>query len=159
MKNRILLPFLFLTLFATAAFAAEPLSMEPAVIQNEKAPSDAMAVVTGSGQMMTKPGAVFSTGGDDTGMALPYLASNPKPIVYPRWAVRQGWTGKIVLAIEIFKDGNVGRYKIMQSTGYKMLDHAAVQAVQVWKFHPARKNGQAIHTCVQIPILFELRSE
>ena len=117
------------------------------------------AVVTGDGKLTVKPGAVFTEGGDYTGLSLPYLVANPKPISYPRWAVRQGWQGKCAIAIEVLPDGALGRYKVMQSTGYRVLDNEAVKAVRSWKFHPAMKDGKPVVTCVQIPIFFRLETE
>ena len=160
MKKQISFFVLSLMMFAASALAADNFTAEPVLMQNEKAAAgDVFAIVTGSGQVISKPGAIFTQGGDYKGMELPYLISNPKPIVYPRWAVRQGWTGQLELAIEIFENGRVGKYKVMKSTGHEMLDKAAIKSVQTWKFHPAMKNGKAIHTCVQIPILFDLQSE
>ena len=86
------LPVLILTIFltATTAFALERLSVEPALTPSETVSSDTFrAIVTGDGQLVLKPDAVFSEG-DHAGMELPYLLSHPKPIHYPRWALRQG---------------------------------------------------------------------
>jgi len=117
------------------------------------------AVVTQSGKLTIKPGLVFTEGGDYAGMRLPYLVSDPKTIFYPRWAVRQGWQGKCVIAIEVLLDGTVGRFQIMHSTGYRVLDDQAVKAVRSWKFHPAVKDGKQIVTCVEIPVFFKLTVE
>ena len=86
----------------------------------------------------------------------PFLVSTPKPISYPQWALRQGWEGRLSIAVEVLKDGHVGRMQVMQSTGYRLLDEAATKAVRTWKFHPAMKNGQAIVECVQIPVTFKI---
>ena len=146
-------------LFTFNARAAEKMAMDaPALFNSESAASgDFTMIVSGNGKIVAKPKAIFTTGGHYEGTALPYLISTPKSILYPRWAVRQGWKGKLVLAIEVFENGTVGKYKVMQSTGYKMLDEAAIKAVQTWVFSPALKDGKAFHTCVQIPILFDLQ--
>ena len=160
MKNRILTVLISLTVFAASAYATEKMAIDPAaMLKGDASPATYTMIVSGNGQVETKPGAVFTTGKEDAAMQLPYLISNPKPIVYPRWAVRQGWKGELVLALEIFKNGGVGRYKVMQSTGYQMLDNAAIKSVKTWKFSPAMKDGKAVLTCVQIPILFDLKSE
>ena len=112
--------------------------------------------MTDQGELVAKAGKVFTEGGRYDNVALPYLLSQPEPIPYPRWAVRQGWEGKLDLALEILPDGTVGRTKVMQSTGFPLLDQAADKAVHGWKFHPAVENGKAVVTCIQIPIFFRL---
>lgn len=137
------------------------MAMKPVSMPSEAQASNPFSMtVTGSGRMIPKAGPV-STGGAHygEGVQLPYLISTPKPIQYPRWAMRQGWQGRFSLAIEILTDGSVGRTKVMQSTGHRLLDRVAASAVRNWKFHPAMKNGQPVVTCIQIPIVFQLEKE
>lgn len=112
--------------------------------------------VTSDGQFIPTPGPVF-TEGDEPGTELPYLVSKPKPISYPRWAVRQEWQGKLILAVEILPNGRVGRMKVMKSTGYRLLDRTATKAIQQWKFHPATKDGNPVLSCIQVPVEFRLQ--
>ena len=149
-----------LLILASNAYAAEQIALEPvSAAKQSGSPNPFTMIVSGDGKMIAKPGAVFTDGGDYSGVILPYLISSPKPILYPRWAVRQGWQGKLILAVEIFTDGTVGKYKVMRSTGHKMLDDAATKAIQTWKFYPAIKDGKPYHTCVEIPVLFDLMGE
>ncbi|MBI2167798.1 MAG: energy transducer TonB [Candidatus Omnitrophica bacterium] len=104
-----------------------------------------------------RPGQIFSTGTHAPDFTLPSLKEDPAPIRYPRWAVQEGWEGTLSIAIEVKTDGTVGRWMIMKSTGYPLLDEAAAAAVRQWQFHPATEQGKAILMCVQIPILFELK--
>ena len=129
----------------------------PAAIQGSPANTFGLTV-TGDGKLIVRPGRVFTEGGDYSGMILPYLLSNPKPIPYPRWAVRQGWQGRFVIAIEVLVNGSVGRFKVMKSTGHTLLDESATNAVRIWKFSPAAKNGKPVVTCIQIPVVFQLDS-
>lgn len=114
-------------------------------------------IVTGDDQLKARPGKLFTQGGNYEAIELPYLVSTPEPIKYPRWALRQGWEGDFIIAVEILKDGRVGRYHVMESTGHKILDKAATEAVLSWKFQPATKNGEAIVECVQIPVTFKIK--
>lgn len=156
-----------LLIFAVSPFsvmAQEAASLEavPAaagILAGDKSSDPFGFTVTGDGKLLTKPGPLFTEGGDYTGLELPYLLSDPNPIPYPRWAMRQGWHGRFSLAIEILPDGSVGRTKVMQSTGHRLLDRVAESAVRNWKFHPATKNGQPVVTCIQIPIVFQLEKE
>ncbi len=152
---------LVLMVFAVShAYAVEGVVMEPASAWNAQDTSAASfsIVVTGSDKLIIKPGVVF-TEGEEPGTELPYLLDNPKPISYPRWAMANGWQGKMVIAIEIREDGSVGLYQLMHSTGYKVLDEAAIEALQSWKFHPAIKEGKPTKICIQIPIRFQLQED
>ena len=156
--------FVFLSLFSLAllsqAYAQEGVMPQPLNAGNDSWMNDSLSfTITSSGKLLTKPGPVFTEGGNYEGIVLPYLTSTPKPISYPRWAIRQGWEGKVSIALEILPNGKVGRTKVMQSTGYPLLDKTADKAVHGWNFHPAMKDGKAIVTCIQIPISFKLLEE
>ena len=147
-----------LTTLAQEASSLESVSAA-GFLAGDKSSDPFSLTVTGDGKLLTKPGPLFTEGGNYEGLQLPYLLSNPTSIPYPRWAVRQGWQGRSSLAIEVLPNGTVGRTKIMQSTGHRLLDHVADSAVRSWKFHPAMNNGQTIVTCIQIPIVFQLEKE
>lgn len=102
-------------------------------------------------------GKIFTTGYHAPDFTLPSLKENPMPIQYPRWAVREGWEGTFMIAIEILPTGVTGLWKVMQSTGYALLDEAATRAIQKWRFHPAQEKGKAIRSCIQIPVHFQLQ--
>lgn len=155
------LAILFMTLLMTASsvYAVEQIAVEPVLTQAQTYSENLPLLVTGQDELILKPGTLFSEGGHHEGTQLPYLISNPVPIKYPRWALRQGWQGDISIAIEIKKDGTVGRTKVMKSTGHNILDETATKAVQSWKFHPAMKNGEIIVTCIQIPVRFQIHNQ
>lgn len=104
-----------------------------------------------------KPGTPFSTGYHAGNFTLPSLRQTPEPLRYPRWAVREGWEGTFVIAVEVLPNGRVGRLSVMQSTGYSLLDETAVEAVRRWHFHPATEKGRAVVSCIEIPIHFTLQ--
>ncbi|GAB6081367.1 hypothetical protein JCM30471_02810 [Desulfuromonas carbonis] len=88
----------------------------------------------------------------------PQAASNPPP-AYPRQAREQGWAGSVWLQIRIGSSGGVETVHLEQSSGYPLLDEAAIEAVRNWKFEPARQAGQAIATTVRVPIRFRLDND
>lgn len=104
-----------------------------------------------------EPGSLYTSGTHSPDFILPSLREEPAPVRYPRWAVREGWEGTFVIAVEVLATGEVGRWKIMESTGYPLLDDVAVKAVTSWHFHPATELGRAVVSCIQIPIHFELK--
>ena len=165
MKNRNFLFSLALIFSLTPAlYGADAISSDVSTvsaprIENNASSNPFSMTVTGTGKLIFKPGQLVHDGGDYTGIALPYLISSPKQIAYPRWALRQGWQGEVVIAIEILTNGSVGRSQVMNSSGHQVLDDAAVKAVKTWKFQPAMREGKSVLECIEIPINFELREE
>ena len=83
---------------------------------------------------------------------------NPQPS-YPLSARRRGIEGKVLLRAEVRPDGVSNRVEVKKSSGWDMLDQAALQAVQNWRFVPARKGEQAVTAWVEIPISFQLEND
>ena len=81
--------------------------------------------------------------------------NNPRP-PYPMVARRMGYHGKVVLDVEVLAEGKAGDVKLHQSSGYDILDNAAVQTVKTWRFTPARRFGQAVTQRFLVPIKFSL---
>ena len=163
MKKNFISSFLILFLFpAVFVFAKEEALPQPLAENVLQAGSPASDLpfkfsVTPKKWTQAKAGQVFATGFHPAGFVLPSLKEDPAPIRYPRWAVREGWEGTFVIAIEVLVSGEVGRWKVMESTGYPLLDEVAAKAIKAWKFHPAAENGKAVVACIQVPIHFELQ--
>jgi protein TonB len=81
--------------------------------------------------------------------------NNPRP-PYPMVARRMGYHGKVVLEVEVLAEGKAGEVKLHQSSGYDILDNAALQTVKTWRFTPARRFGQAVTQRFLVPIKFSL---
>ena len=82
------------------------------------------------------------------------VPSDCPPPPYPPLAVRRGWTGTVVLLIDVAADGSVTGVHIESSSGHRVLDEAAVQAVRGWRFHPGTLDGEAAALVVRKPIRF-----
>ena len=80
---------------------------------------------------------------------------NPKP-VYPPLAVHRGWEGKVLLRVSVSAEGTPLSVSIHQSSGHESLDESAVEAVEKWKFIPAKKGDKAVPCNVIVPINFSL---
>ncbi|MDD5226650.1 MAG: energy transducer TonB [Candidatus Omnitrophica bacterium] len=89
----------------------------------------------------------------------PFPVLTPKAIVYPRRAVRQGWEGQTVVAAEVLPDGSVGRTAVAKSSGHKVLDQAAQEAIESWEFGTESENDEAVPQFVDIPVTFKLQNE
>jgi TonB family protein len=99
-------------------------------------------------------------GGGGDGLAitgLSRLAANDPP-AYPIDARRNGWQGTVVLQLLVNVDGHVSDVKILQSSGYKLLDDSAVKKVKTYVVSPYRVNGVATELQVNLPIAFQLRA-
>jgi protein TonB len=62
----------------------------------------------------------------------------------------------VVLDVEVLSEGKAGDVKLHQSSGYDILDNAALQTVKTWRFTPARRFGQAVTQRFLVPIKFSL---
>ena len=82
-------------------------------------------------------------------------AYNPKP-TYPDAAKREGWQGTVLLRVLINSQGEPATIEINDSSGFEILDQAALTTVRRWRFHPAHQGDQRIASWVKIPIVFRL---
>ncbi len=57
------------------------------------------------------------------------LPNEYRPPAYPRLAERRGWTGTVVLLIDVAADGSVTDVTIESTSGHDILDEGAVTAV------------------------------
>ncbi len=58
-------------------------------------------------------------------------------ISYPDEARRKDWQGTVILSFIIKADGSVRAFKIMQSSGYRLLDRSAMETVRIAEPFPA----------------------
>lgn len=84
--------------------------------------------------------------------------NNPFP-TYPMVARRMGLQGRVVLNVEVLASGVCGTINIHKSSGYAMLDNAALQTVKGWRFMPARQSGNVIDKWFMIPIQFSMKDK
>lgn len=87
----------------------------------------------------------------------PMLASNmPRP-PYPVLARKRGQEGTVHVRCQVDASGNLVSTNVAKSSGFKLLDEAALKAVGKWKFKPGRKNGTNIAGSVIVPVQFKLQ--
>ncbi len=83
--------------------------------------------------------------------------NNPRP-EYPRPAREAGWEGTTVLLVVIMPDGTVGSITLHKTSGYAVLDEAALTAVKTWRFIPAMDGSFPLKSVVRLPIRFDLKA-
>lgn len=81
--------------------------------------------------------------------------NNPAP-VYPEFAQDQGWEGQVVLRVHVSTNGKANVVQVKRSSGKKILDESALQAVQRWSFVPARRGQTPVEGWVDVPIDFKI---
>ncbi|MFQ5956280.1 MAG: energy transducer TonB [Candidatus Brocadiales bacterium] len=79
-----------------------------------------------------------------------------RPPPYPIMARRNEWEGEVVLEIVVSPSGECKRAEVITSSGYQILDRAAVKAAQHWKFVPAMRNDIPVKSTVLVPVVFRL---
>ncbi len=90
------------------------------------------------------------------GGSLAVAAPGNRPPAYPNIARRRGQEGLVLLRVEVTSAGRVAAVQIATSSGHSILDRAAVDAVEDWRFQPAVRAGQSIAATLEIPVRFRL---
>ena len=79
----------------------------------------------------------------------------PKP-VYPREARRRRQEGLVILAVSLSNQGLPQQVTVQESSGFTLLDKAALEAVRRWQFAPAAIHNETIASQVEVPVRFKL---
>ena len=77
---------------------------------------------------------------------------------YPDEARKKYLEGKVLLKMTVSNEGIVSDAEVVESSGYDILDEAAINAVKEWRFTPAKENSEAISAEVVMPIIFKIQS-
>ncbi len=85
---------------------------------------------------------------------VPLPGQSPPP-AYPPAALRRGESGTVVVRVEVDAGGLPLDAKIIQRSGSRDLDRAALDAVRGWRFQPAQSNGQPMAGSLEIPFDFQ----
>ena len=85
----------------------------------------------------------------------PVLVSSPAPR-YPAQAWRRRESGKVMVRVDVGPDGVPTATSLVQGSGSRSLDRAALDAVRRWRFEPAMSGGRPTVASVVVPIEFNL---
>ncbi len=88
-------------------------------------------------------------------VASPDFVENMAP-PYPERAKELKQEGLVLLLVKVDTAGHPVQVEIKQSSGFFLLDQAAVKAVKHWKFAPGRIGGVAVESAAEVPIRFRL---
>ena len=99
--------------------------------------------------------APFVAGANDTDeMPVPVKSVAPK---YPADMKRDGTSGLVVVQVAINENGDVVECTVAKSSRVEF-EAAALQAVQSWKFKPAKKAGVAVSAKIHVPVKFTVET-
>jgi protein TonB len=82
--------------------------------------------------------------------------NNPLP-VYPPLSKRLGEQGQVLVKVLISAQGYAQQAAIAQSSGFKRLDEAALNAVHSWRFVPGKRGGVPEAMWFNVPVEFGLK--
>jgi protein TonB len=75
--------------------------------------------------------------------------------VYPAVALAAGVSGTVVLAATISKAGTIENLRVV--SGPPMLQRAAVDAVEQWRYRPYLLNGEPVAVETTVNVVFNLQ--
>jgi protein TonB len=79
--------------------------------------------------------------------------------VYPPHCRRLGIEGVVRLRVLVDVDGRPEDVSVAATSGERLLDDAALDAVRTWRFEPARRDGVPMRAWAIVPIRFQLLDE
>lgn len=77
---------------------------------------------------------------------------------YPRRAQKRAQQGKVLVSIFIGENGAAYDAKVVESSGHKLLDDAALKTAMEWRFMPAIQNGVPIKSVNNQSFVFSLQN-
>ena len=80
----------------------------------------------------------------------------PEPPIYPRLALKRKQQGEAIIHARVNTEGETEQLELVHSSGYRLLDRSAMDAVASWSFRPARQDGNPITAWIEVPVKFEI---
>jgi protein TonB len=84
------------------------------------------------------------------------LPNNPSP-PYPAEAHARWQQGRVLLEVRVSEFGRVVEARVAESSGFPLLDAAALETAREWRFEPARQGARPIPYTIRLPIRFSIR--
>lgn len=75
---------------------------------------------------------------------------------YPLLARRKGWEGEVLLALRVEPDGRLRVLRILSSSGYRLLDHAAMEALARLERLPDARGLPRTGMETELPVIYRL---
>ena len=104
-----------------------------------------------------------ASGDADSSKVLEFYMVEVKPkvlhsvkLVHPEEALRDSLEGKVFLKFIVNVDGSVSDVKVLRTTGSKVFQKAAIDAISQFRFKPAEHNGKPVAVWMTQPVTFRL---
>ncbi len=94
--------------------------------------------------------------GQFVAVEVPARVLSAVPPAYPATAKVLGQQGTVFIHLLVDKDGSVMRVSVAKTSGYPLLDSAAVQCGHEWKFSAAVQNHKPVRIWISAPVRFVL---
>jgi protein TonB len=142
---------------ATAAVSPPPALPAATAVSQTTASHATSASAVASDESVGTPAAATGIPNVSVRMSTPatYLHS-PQPD-YPRAAREDEEEGLVVLRVRISPEGVPSEVRLDRSSGFSLLDRAAIAAVRHWTFTAATSGDRRIESWMRVPIRFRLR--
>lgn len=85
----------------------------------------------------------------------PTFLTKPKAPSYPRVARKRGFEGTALIEVQFNRLGEQISQQVVKSTGFSVLDLAAIEAVEQWQFAVPNELSAGLFT-VRVPVKFSL---
>ena len=95
-------------------------------------------------------------GGDE--IERPRFLSGEVPIEYPLQMWDQDVEGETVLIVRVSVTGTVDSVKVLESSGHRAFDSAAVEGARHLQFSSARQGGKQVEVWAHVPVRFSKSS-
>ncbi len=139
------------------------LTKEHAIASNNdnerKVEPSPIKTATASSQSQEKPVKNFSVARqeDNTLVQQARFKSLPPAPSYPRRARLRGQQGTALIHAQLNITGEVIKTRLAKSSGFSLLDKAAIKAVYLWDFMPGATELGRVQVWVEIPVQFVLQ--
>ncbi len=95
-------------------------------------------------------------GGDE--IERPRFLSGEVPIEYPLQMWDQDVEGETVLMVRVSATGTVDSVRVLESSGHRAFDSAAVEGARHLQFSSARQGGKQVEVWAHVPVRFSKSS-
>ena len=137
---------------------SKPQSMPRAAMPRAPATSPQSNPATPSPRSAVETKAVPQQDGDGFVAAQPISGNVNQPPEYPRQAYDHGEQGEVLLSIHVLPNGEADSVSVTQSSGFRILDQAAANAVWKWRFEPSTLAGKPVPSVIPYRIHFNLQN-
>jgi periplasmic protein TonB len=163
--NRPLAPLVAQSLPALSTLALSPLALSPTTMPATAISPAAPVARLASQSSAPAPRRVAAPRPQAAPRAVTRWRAEPAGYTRPRLiSPAEGRHGKVVLLVEVRKNGKVGDVDVLSSNldrknrGHRDLQRAAVSAVKRWRYEPALRDGQPADTQMRVVVDINLDS-